>query len=392
MIRIVTLIAAAAVVTSAAAQIADTALLSPVPLTDADWVAPPVAKKAARLAPEPAAPTPAATPAMVAPAAAAAPPAAVATPAAAALPTLPPLAALQDPPAGPALRREATVTGEIVRIGDLVDNAGAVADVPIFRAPDLGQTGSVPAARVIEAVRPHHISGLDTRGLDAVRVTRASRNIGPKDIEAEIIRSIATRYGLPDAANLAASFEGDMRTTHIEQGTEPTVSRLFYDQRSRRFDALIELPGGAARRPWLRVAGTLMETAEAVVPTRPIAQGEVLKSEDVRIERRAKTEAASIEAIVGLAAKRALKPGEAIRASDVMRPELVARNESVTIAFEVPGMVLTALGKALDSGAQGDVISVLNVQSKRTIQATVRERGRVTVTAATPRLAAAAGN
>jgi flagella basal body P-ring formation protein FlgA len=380
MIRIVTLVAAAAVVTSAAAQITDTALLSPVPLTAADWAVARVVKKSARLTPEVASPAPTA----VTPVPAVAPPAA--PPAVATVPALP---AVQHQPTGPALKREATVTGEIVRIGDLVDNAGAVAEVAIFRAPDLGQTGSVPAGRVAEAVRPHHILRLDTRGLDAVRVTRASRSIGPKDIEASIIRSIATQHGLADTANLAASFEGEMRTAHIETGAEPTVSRLSYDPRSRRFEALIDLPSGAARRPLLRVAGSLVETSETVVALRPIAQGEVLRSADLRIERRPKTEAATIEEIVGLAAKRALKPGQVIRAADVMRPELVARNESVTVIFEVPGMVLTTLGKAIESGALGDVISVVNVQSKRTIQATVRGSGRVSVTAATPRLAAA---
>ncbi len=35
----------------------------------------------------------------------------------------------------------------------------------------------------------------------------------------------------------------------------------------------------------------------------------------------------------------------------------------------------------------GDVVNVLNVQSKRTIQATVSGPGRVNVTAATPRVA-----
>ena len=68
---------------------------------------------------------------------------------------------------GPALKPMATVASEIVRIGDLIENAGVVADVAIFRAPDLGQTGSVSASRVIDAVRPHHIIGLDTRGQHA---------------------------------------------------------------------------------------------------------------------------------------------------------------------------------------------------------------------------------
>jgi flagellar basal body P-ring formation protein FlgA len=40
----------------------------------------------------------------------------------------------------PTLRHAATVSGDIVRIGDLIDNAGAVADAPIFRSPDVGTT------------------------------------------------------------------------------------------------------------------------------------------------------------------------------------------------------------------------------------------------------------
>ncbi|MEA3027489.1 MAG: flagellar basal body P-ring formation protein FlgA, partial [Alphaproteobacteria bacterium] len=52
--------------------------------------------------------------------------------------------ALSEPGSGaPRLKELVAVSSEIVRIGDLVDNAGMAADVPVFRAPDLGQTGAV---------------------------------------------------------------------------------------------------------------------------------------------------------------------------------------------------------------------------------------------------------
>src|SRR5260370_251743 len=73
-------------------------------------------------------------------------------------------------PPTPALKRDATVASDLVRIGDLVDNAGAQANVPIFRAPDLGQTGSVPAYRVVDAIRAHGIILIDTKGLADVTV------------------------------------------------------------------------------------------------------------------------------------------------------------------------------------------------------------------------------
>jgi len=304
-------------------------------------------------------------------------------------PTPAPVAALPElsEPAGPTLKRETTVVGEIVRIGDLVENAGAVAAVPIFRAPDLGQTGSVPAARVLDAVRPHHIIWLNTRGLDEVLVTRASRAITGKEIEARLLRALGGQPGLTGLKDPAASFDNDVRPIYIEPNAELSVARLAYDPRTRRFDVAFDLPTSTGRRAAMRVTGTLVETVEAAVPVRAIAAGDLLKASDVVVERRPKTEAAAVEDVVGHAAKRALKVGEVIRAADVTKPELVGRNETVLISFEAPGMVLSIRGKALEPGALGDVVSVLNVQSKRTIHATVSGPGRVTVTSAAPRLA-----
>ena len=72
-----------------------------------------------------------------------------------------------------------------------------------------------------------------------------------------------------------------------------------------------------------------------------------------------------------------------------MKPQIVQRNEAVTIMYEVPGIRLTVRGKALEAGALGDIISVLNIQSNRTVQGTVSGPGRVTMAATTPFVAAA---
>jgi flagella basal body P-ring formation protein FlgA len=74
---------------------------------------------------------------------------------------------------------------------------------------------------------------------------------------------------------------------------------------------------------------------------------------------------------------------------DLVKPLIVQRNETVTITYQVPGIVLTARGKAAEAGALGDVVGVLNIQSNRTVQATVTGPGRVSIAAATPIVAAA---
>ena len=97
-----------------------------------------------------------------------------------------------------------TVTADVVRIGDVIDNAGSAAQIAIYRAPDLGTTGSLPTAQVIAALRAHQVIGVDTSDIKEVTVTRLARNVEAKDIEDAVARALEHRGGLGDAANLIA--------------------------------------------------------------------------------------------------------------------------------------------------------------------------------------------
>src|SRR5436305_23093 len=88
--------------------------------------------------------------------------------AAALLLAFPPMALAQaheETIAAPVLRADVTVGSDIVRIGDMVENAGTAAQIAIYRAPDLGTTGSLPTAQVIAALQAHKVIGVDTRNI-----------------------------------------------------------------------------------------------------------------------------------------------------------------------------------------------------------------------------------
>ncbi len=295
----------------------------------------------------------------------------------------------------PKLKAEATVTGGIVHIGDLVDNAGIVAKVPIFRAPDLGSTGMVSAEAVAEAVRAYALIGLDTGDVSEVVVTRASRAIPAKDIEERVAQALSEQYALGPRKDIAVTFDRELRAIQVEPAAKgaPRVASLNYDSHSGRFDVTLDMPTGAATRGTLRLAGRAAVTAEFVTLARAIERGEVLKAADVVVERRPRAEVTrdmitNPDQAVGFAARSPMQPGRPLRAADLMRPELVQRNETVTLVYQVPGITLTVRGKATEGGAEGDVISVLNEQSKRTVQGVVAGPGRVIVSTGSPRLAA----
>ena len=298
-------------------------------------------------------------------------------------------------PARPVLKAEATVTGGIVRVGDLVANAGIIANVAIFRAPDLGQTGTVPAEAVVEAVRAHALIGLDTAGISEVVVTRASRAIPVTAIETSVARALSVRFNLGDIKDIKVNFERDPRVIYVEPSAngDPRVAQINFDQRSGRFDATLEVPTGPGRRGLLRLNGRATVTANVLVLSRTIARGALIKNGDLVTERRPRAQLDRDTIIdrahaIGLAARTTLRSGQPLLSTDLMKPELVQRNETVTLVYRVPGITLTVRGKAIESGTKDDVISVLNEQSKRTIQGVVVGPGRVVISTGSPQLAA----
>jgi flagella basal body P-ring formation protein FlgA len=130
----------------------------------------------------------------------------------------------------------------------------------------------------------------------------------------------------------------------------------------------------------------VVETIATAVATRALGRGETVKASDVAIERRPKADVGpegigAADEAIGLAVRQPVRLGQPLRRKDLMKSELVHRDDFVTLVYEVPGIMLTTQGKALEPGAQGDVISVLNVQSKRTIQGIVISPNRVVIRA-----------
>jgi flagellar basal body P-ring formation protein FlgA len=296
----------------------------------------------------------------------------------------------------PVLRANVTVASDIVRIGDVIDNAGSAAQIAIYRAPDLGTTGSLPTAQVLATLQAHQVIGVDTRDIKTIAVTRLSRMVQVKDLQQQIARALEHRGGLGDAANLALTFDRDMQDIQLDASNTGAIQPVSvrFEPRSNRFDVSFEIGNDVNAAPVkLRFTGTAVETVEAAVLTRNVERNEILKSSDVITERRPKAEingdAAVRASALGMQARKQLRAGQAVRIADLAKPDLVLRDENVTLIYETPGLYVTVRGKAIDGGAEGDVVNVLNLQSKRTLSGVVIGRGQVAIAVVAPRLPAA---
>ena len=119
-----------------------------------------------------------------------------------------------------------------------------------------------------------------------------------------------------------------------------------------------------------------------VVTLAELVAGTVISAKNVKIEKSVSNypEPADWKPPYGLVARRKLRANTVIR-SDMIGPAkpavVVGRNQTVVIRIERPGILVTAIGKAMQDGRAGEYIKVRNVDSQRIILAKVNEDGTV---------------
>ena len=118
-------------------------------------------------------------------------------------------------------------------------------------------------------------------------------------------------------------------------------------------------------------AALLLLVAGEVTAVRPLPRGTIIEADMV-----AGTGASSV---LGQQLVRPVFKGRPITPGDVRAPDLVARQDAVTIRFRRNGLVLDLPGRSLRAGGPGDAVTVLAAGRRRPMQAIVTGPGLVEV-------------
>jgi flagellar basal body P-ring formation protein FlgA len=166
------------------------------------------------------------------------------------------------------------------------------------------------------------------------------------------------------------------------EATEIAVEALRYEPESGRFSALLVGAVGGQVRFRLPAEGRAQELISLPVLVRPVAAGEVIAAADVdwmtatagRLRPNSVTAATQL---IGAEARRPLQPGRMLSVGDLQAPRLVLRGRAVQLIYARPGLKLSALGLAQTDGALGDLVRVVNADSRRQLQGVVIGPDRV---------------
>lgn len=123
------------------------------------------------------------------------------------------------------------------------------------------------------------------------------------------------------------------------------------------------------------VADVLARTIQRgdLVSERDFAAGEVTAAQARGI--------VSAQDAAGLEARRTLREGMPVRASDLAEPRLVKRGEPVKISLREGVLTISVLGRALSDGAMGEQVRVFSEATNQTLDGVVEGAGTVRILA-----------
>lgn len=123
--------------------------------------------------------------------------------------------------------------------------------------------------------------------------------------------------------------------------------------------------------------------ADTLVATRLIRAAQVLGPGDIAAsDQRVAGGATDAAQVIGLEARVAIYPGRPVRLSELGPAAVVERNDLVSLVFRRGTLTIVTEGRALDRGAIGASVQVMNLSSRQSVLGVILHAGLIDVTPA----------
>ncbi len=293
------------------------------------------------------------------------------------------LATYAQPEQPVSLKPSALVEAPLVRLGDLFEGLGEAGSAPVARAPAPGKRVTLDARWLQGLARSYNLPWRPRSALDSIVVERASQVIERARVE-EVLMDALRDDGVDGDIELLLDTSDPRLHMPTDAENSLRLTRWSLNRETGRFSAQLAAPAEGVPVAQLAVSGRAVAMIEVPVPARRLSKDEVIAASDldwvrVRADRVARNVVTDPDELIGKSARRGLREGQQVRSADLRLPVVIGKNSLVTIRLETDKMVLTVQGRALEDGAQDQVIRVMNTQSNVVVNALVVESGVVAV-------------
>lgn len=281
------------------------------------------------------------------------------------------------------LKGDHAIKDEFLRLEHVFDGLEAHHEYVLSPAPQPGEEMTLNAYTLNQIATSFGLDWRTNNPYEDITLTRDATVIDAPLIEQTLINHVDQTTHM-DNFQLKLANSHEMFVLDSAHTTELEIKDFNYDPRRQRFTARLVAEDGQEKT----VNGMIEKIAHIPVLKEKVRNGDIISKHDILwIEVPEKMLSSdtvtSEEELVGLTPRRYVYEDKIIQKSDLQAPLIVHKGDQVTMTLASGRLNVSAKGRALDHGARGDVIRVLNTSSNRVIEAHVTDPMSVSITVQT---------
>ncbi|HPF78462.1 MAG TPA: flagellar basal body P-ring formation chaperone FlgA [Alphaproteobacteria bacterium] len=273
------------------------------------------------------------------------------------------------------LKSVSIVNDDSLKLGDIFDGLKHNADYVIGPAPQPGQDMVLNARTLYRIAVAMNLPWKPNSSGDQI-VIRREATVVPYTMIENSIRNKLKEKGVSGNINIALNNGKPTIVLPHDLPENAEVTSLNFDFQKDYFEATIVAPSKANPVQKILVSGMVERMVPVPVLRSNMQNGDIIGENDIKmINVNQKSLQHDIvldkEDMIGLTPRRLAYAEKFVLEGMLEKPQLVGRGDKVSITYREGPLVLTAKGKALQSGAKGDIVRVTNINSSRSVDALV---------------------
>ncbi|MGC9323906.1 MAG: flagellar basal body P-ring formation chaperone FlgA [Desulfomonilia bacterium] len=278
------------------------------------------------------------------------------------------------------LKAQASVSGDMVRAGDIADIRGpekdAVAGIPIMQAPKSPLPSSISAAYIAQKIRSVHPGDVVYTGAAEVSVSQKYVIIPTKTLEAIFVREVMSHTPWRERAKITIESFRAPRCVQVREMDRQIMEAKFSSHED--FVGLTSMMlqfGHSPPSSTVHLSARIRVIADVPVPKVRIDRGDIISAADLETRAMDISNFPSVlldhRDCLGMQAKTTLRAGRPIMKTNIEVPPTVSRGDVVIIQARTNNLIVQDKGIALRDGNLSDQIPVKNISSGRQVIGTI---------------------
>jgi len=165
---------------------------------------------------------------------------------------------------------------------------------------------------------------------------------------------------------------------------ELVINSLQVNPDAKRWQAQAYVIANGKTETVKPISGRYDELVSVPMLTRQIGSKDVIEMTDLELRtvpsrKLRKDTITDVDQLIGKSARRMISADRMVRSPEVVDAITVEKDRQVEMVYSTPNMSIRTMGKALENGATGELIRVMNNDTQRTVSARIIDGSRVEV-------------